>query len=107
MDFLPIASLEKYLHSKLIDNKDKKLFNILDTYLFQKRPLYEILKQYTKEVEVNDNDGKTLYGFLINEVKSMRKDREDLVDIIVKYIIENEEECVDKLSKYIVNKANM
>lgn len=36
MDYLPIASLEKYLHFKLIDSKDKKLFNILDTYLFQK-----------------------------------------------------------------------
>jgi len=107
MDYLPIASLEKYLHFKLIDSKDKKLFNILDTYLFQKKPLSEILKQYVKETKDNDNDGKALYGLLMNEVKSMRKDREELVDIIVKYIIDNEEEYVDELSKYIINKANM
>lgn len=106
VDFLPIASLEKYLYSKLIIKKDAKLFALLDTYLFQKRPLSEILKQYIKEVEDADNDGKSLYGFLINEIRSMRKDREELVDIIVKYVMENEEECVSELTMYIIKKIN-
>lgn len=112
MDFLPIASLEKYLYSNLIKNKDAKLFTLLDTYLFQKRPLTEIIKQYIKEVEAakTDNatdDGKSLYGFLINEIRSMRKDRDELVDIVVKYVMENEEECVSELTEYIINKINM
>jgi len=59
VDFLPIASLEKYLYSKLVRDKDKKLFILLDTYLFQKRPLLDILNQYQKEVKAKDNDGKS------------------------------------------------
>lgn len=78
---------------------------ILDTYLFQKRPLLDILNQYQKEVKAKDNDGKSLYGVLINEVKSMRKDRENLVEIIVKYIIENEKQSVEELSNYVINKV--
>lgn len=105
VDFLPIASLEKYLYSKLVRDKDKKLFILLDTYLFQKRPLLDILNQYQKEVKAKDNDGKSLYGVLINEVKSMRKDRENLVEIIVKYIIENEKQSVEELSNYVINKV--
>ena len=95
------------MYSKFIINKDAKLFALLDTYLFQKRPLNEILKQYIKEVKNADNDGKSLYGFLINEIRSMRKDREELVDIIVKYVMENEEECVSELTKYIIKKINV
>ena len=86
-------------------DKDKNLFMILDTYLFQKRPLLDILNQYQKEVKVKDNVGKSLYGVLINEVKSMRKDRENLVEIIVKYIIENEKQSVEELSNYVINKV--
>lgn len=86
-------------------DKDKKLFILLDTYLFQKRPLLDILNQYQKEVKAKDNDGKSLYGVLINEVKSMRKDRENLVEIIVKYIIENEKQSVEELSNYVINKV--
>lgn len=86
-------------------DKDKNLFILLDTYLFQKRPLLDILNQYQKEVKVKDNDGKSLYGILINEVKSMRKDRENLVEIIVKYIIENEEQSVRELSNYVIDKV--
>ena len=63
------------------------------------------MNQYQKEVKAKDNDGKSLYGVLINEVKSMRKDRENLVEIIVKYIIENEKQSVEELSNYVINKV--
>lgn len=105
MDFLPIPSLEKYIKAKLIDDRDEKFYNFLDTYLFQKRPLSEILKQYIKEAGGEDSDGKALYGFIINEVKSMRKDREELVDLVVKYIMDNEQKCVNGLAKYIADKV--
>ena len=35
----------------------------------------------------------------------MRKDRENLVEIIVKYIIENEKQSVEELSNYVINKV--
>ena len=103
MDYLPIPSLEKYLKSNLYERCNKDFFQLLDTYLFQKRPLSEILKQYSQGNQV-DSDGKKLYGFLLNEIRSMRKDREDIVDIVVKYIMGTESKCIDDLANYLSQK---
>ena len=46
------------------------------------------------------------YGVLLNEVKSMRKDREDLVDIVVRYILEHEEENIKELATYLSKKID-
>lgn len=43
---------------------------------------------------------------MLNEIKSMRKDREDIVDIVVRYILENEEEKINELSSYLVKKID-
>ena len=43
IDYLPIASLEKYLRSNLFLQINNKLFSMLDTYPFQKKPLQELL----------------------------------------------------------------
>lgn len=106
-DYLPIESLEKYLYSKLIIKLDKALFDELDTYLFQKRPLSEILKEAKKSINQNsdDNKDKTFYGLLIQEVRSMKKEREEIIDIVVRYVIENEN-CVEEVSQYIIDKVN-
>lgn len=104
IDFLPIASLEKYLRSNLILQTNSKFFSMLDTYLFQKRPLQEILSAYRREIDKDDSDGKTLYGYLLNEVRSIRKDREDIVDLIVRFILENDADSIDKLAKYLSEK---
>lgn len=77
-----------------------------DTYLFQKRPLNEIIREYVRTNTKDDSDGKAFYGFLLNEIKSMRKDREDIVDIVVRYILENEEEKINELSSYLVKKID-
>lgn len=103
MDYLPIPSLEKYLKSKLCERCNKDFFQLLDTYLFQKRPLSEILKQYSHD-NLDDSDGKRLYGYLLNEIRSMRKDRDDLVDIVVKYIMDTESKCIDDLANYLSKK---
>ncbi len=104
IDYLPIASLEKYLRSNLFLQINNKLFSMLDTYLFQKRPLQEILSLYGRGVHEDDSDGKTLYGYLLNEVRSMRKDREDIVDLVVRFILENDSNSVNKLTEYFRKK---
>lgn len=45
IDYLPIASLEKYLKAHLVDKLNNELFSVLDTYLFQKKPLNEIIRE--------------------------------------------------------------
>lgn len=104
IDFLPIASLEKYLRRNLYLNIDKNLFSLLDTYLFQKKPLNEIIALYDCEDHRDDSDGKAFYGCLLNEIRSMRKDREDLVDLVVKYIFENDENGIERVAEYLRNK---
>lgn len=104
IDYLPIKSLEKYLRDKLVIKVDNELFSLLDSYVFQKNPLAEILKTYRRENKKEDSDGKILYGYLLNELRSMRKDREDLVEIVVKYILECEKENVNELVDYLTSK---
>lgn len=104
-DYLPISSLEKYLREKLVISVDMQLYSKLDNYLFQKRPLSAILNAYKVEADwTEDIDGKTLYGLLLNELRSMRKDREDLVEIAVKYLLENDKNLVDALAAYLKKK---
>ena len=104
MDFLPINSLEKYLRDNLFVKFNNDFYNILNTYVFQKRPLNVILGTYKRDNVKDDESGKTLYGFILNELRSMRKDREDLVEIVVKYIMEYEKEKTEELSRYIADK---
>lgn len=106
-DYLPISSLEKYLKQKLVDHVDPVLYKKLDNYIFQGRPLSTILQKYNTEVDTAaDGDGKKLYGVLINELRSIRKDREDLVELIVKYLMETDKALVDALAAYLTKKIS-
>ena len=80
------------------------MFSILDSYVFQKKPLNDILKEYKKQNEKDDSDGKILYGYLLNELRSMRKDRDDLVEIVVKYIMTNNTQAIESLTTYLRSK---
>lgn len=104
-DYLPISSLEKYLKGKLVDSVDAELFRQLNNYVFQGKPLSTILNKYKSETNISDDsDGKTLYGYLIGELRNIRKDREDLVEIVVKFLMEHENETVDALAEYLQRK---
>lgn len=106
-DYLPISSLEKYLKQKLVDKVDAALYKKLDNYIFQGRPLSNILTKYKTEVDVAaDTDGKKLYGVIINELRSIRKDREDLVELIVKYLMETDKALVDALAVYLAKRIS-
>ncbi len=106
-DFLPISSLEKYLKQKLVDHVDAALYKKLDNYIFQGKPLSSLLSKYKTEVDISaDVDGKKLYGVLLNELRSIRKEREDLVELIVKYLMENDQSVVDALAEYLTKKLS-
>ena len=106
LDYLPIKSLEKYLRDNLFVKVDSALFAQLDSYVFQKRPLNEILRTYKKDITKEDSDGKILYGYLLNELKSMRKDRDDLIEIVVKYVLLHEKTNVQEMTDYLHSKIN-
>lgn len=102
LNYLPISSLEKYIKTGLIDNFDQSLFEKMDNYLFQKKPLNALLQDYGKNIDYKeDKDGKALYGILLNELRGMRKDRDELVDIVMKHIMETNAGSIEELSKFL------
>lgn len=104
-DYLPVSSLEKYLKQKLVNQVDTALYKKLDNYVFQGRPLSSVLSKYKTDVDISaDSDGKKLYGVLINELRSIRKDREELVEVVVKYLMETDRSLVDALADYLSKK---
>lgn len=104
-DYLPVSSLEKYLKQKLVDQVDTTLYRKLDNYVFQGRPLSSVLSKYKTEADISaDNDGKKLYGVLINELRSIRKDREELVEVVVKHLMETDQGLIDALAEYLSRK---
>lgn len=106
LDYLPIRSLEKFLRDNLFVKVNNVLFSLLDSYLFQKKPLNDILREYKKNNKKDDSDGKILYGYLLNELRSMRKDRDDLVEIVVRFIMANKTNEVEELTGYLSGKIN-
>lgn len=104
IDYLPIKSLEKYLKHNLFIQVDNNLYNYYDTYLFQKRPIIAVINDYNNENEKDDLDGKILMGYITNELKSMRKGREDLADITVKYLMKSQKENIERLVEYLKEK---
>ena len=59
------------------------------------------------EVDItSDSDGKKLYGVLLNELRSIRKEREDLVEVVVKHLIETDQALVDALADYLSRKIS-
>mgnify|MGYP000944672109 CR=1 FL=1 len=104
LDYLPIKSLEKFLRNNLFVKVNSDLFSLLDNYVFQKNPLNAILREYKRENKKDDTDGKILYGYLLNELRSMRKDREELIELVVKYIMKNETDELEELIAYLSEK---
>lgn len=90
-----------------MDSVDTELYRKLDNYVFQGRPLSAILSKYTTDVVVeNDTDGKKLFGIIQNELRALRKDRDELVELIVKHLIDNQKELVNDLADYIAQKIS-
>lgn len=104
-DFLPVSSLEKYLKEKLIDKVDHKFHTLLDNYVYQGKPLNAIIQKYTANADwQHDDDGKTLFNMLKDELRNLRKSDSDLVDVVVRYLLENDTEKVDALASYLREK---
>lgn len=102
LGFLPVTSLEKYLREVLILHVDHKLFRILESYIFLNKSLQCIIDDYKKDPSFSlDSRGKILYRYLNKELLERRKSREDLIEIIVDYWIEQKMLELSELIKYL------
>ena len=88
----------------LYDNIDQKFYSRMENYVFQGKPLTSIIKKYKANADwKNDKDGKILFGMLKEELRNIRKDQSDLIESVVKYLLENDTESVDVLTSYLRN----
>lgn len=105
INYLPIESLEKFLKSKLVDSVDHKFFRHLNDYIFHAKSLTEVIKEYKVAYEpINDKSGKSLFKHIIKEVQERGKSREELVNIVSSYLIEENGQSLQKLTKFLKEK---
>lgn len=64
--FLPISSLEKYLHKNLIDEVDASFFREINDRFFRKKSLDEVVSEY--QALGIDKKGKRLWGLMVTTI---------------------------------------
>ena len=102
LNFLPIESLEKFLRSKLYLNVDHGLFRRLNDYIFQQKSLSDIVDIYKKENNaIGDANGKKLYSLIDSELRERKKDRHELIEIIVDYLFEKEKDTIKPVVDFL------
>lgn len=103
LNYLPVPSLEKYLKEKLYDQVNQQLTQELDNYIFQKVGLRRILLDYKNygPYKKNDANGKELFEDLAAELVSNGRSREDLIDIVIRFMRNNEAERINKIVSFL------
>lgn len=107
IEYLPISSLEKYLRDNLVVSVNHKLFRFLTNYLFLNKGLNEIIDEYKKTNEFkweNDKDGKLFYSRIEIELRNRKADRKELIEMIVKFLFEEDTERITNLENFLKTK---
>lgn len=98
LNYLPIESLEKYLRKNLYETVDHKLFRLLNDFVFHQVSLTEIIDSYHNSgLSSADKNGKKLYERIDTELRARNKNRIEIIELIVDYLIENQERSIQKL----------
>lgn len=103
LNFLPIASLEKYLRTQLVTKYDKCLHDLLSDYVFRRNSLDSICEEYLLNVK-SDNDSKKFYGYLERELNEIGVDPSVLCEEVVKYLFDSKDPLISKLTEFLQNK---
>jgi hypothetical protein len=90
------------LKSKLFEAVDHKLFRKLNDFIFHQVSLSSILDAYRNESDPSkDANGKRLYKRIEEELHRRKKDRGDIVEIVVEHLLEANPQDTDKIVKYL------
>ena len=104
LNYLPIESLEKYLKNKLVDNVDHALFRHLNDFIFHQKSLSEIVQEYNaKHDKFKDKNGKRFFSVIDNELRNRNKNRNEIIDEIIKYLSINKNVDLNPLLAFLKN----
>jgi predicted DNA-binding protein YlxM (UPF0122 family) len=102
LNYLPIESLEKYLKTNLIDKVDHKLFRRLNDYIFHNVSLSQIVDEYKNSGDaITDNNGKKLYNRIDNELRARNRNRNEIIEMIINYLVENKDSNINKIVEFL------
>lgn len=102
LNYLPIASLEKFMKSKLFDSVDHKLFRHLNDFIFHQVSLNQIIDDYRSCNEhIKDANGKKLYERIDKELRARNKSRSEIVEMVVDYLTDNDKVSIAKISSFL------
>lgn len=104
LGYLPIKSLEKFLLENLCISVDHKLYKLLNDYVFQSVSLADIIQEYKKCNSLDsDKSGKKLFNLIDSELRNRNHTQEELIEIIVDYLIKEKEDSLLKIKKFLKN----
>lgn len=86
INFLPIQSLEKYLHNKIIINKDTNFFKEIGDRFFRVKSLKEVVDSFSKR-----SDDKAFYKYLIKSLNEQGVDENIFVQKVCEMIYRKED----------------
>lgn len=104
LNYLPIPSLEKYLRNNLYLHVDHGLLRFLNNYLYQHKSIEEIIDYYKKDQDSHhetDNNGKSLFKLLDEELKRRSKSRSDLIEMVVDYLFDSNDDKTAKIAEFL------
>lgn len=102
LNYLPIESLEKYLKVNLHTNVDHALFRMLNDYIFHKVSLGQLIEEYNNsDSSKKDNNGKKLYQKIDQELRNRNKNRSELVEMVVDYLLEKNKPMLEKITRFL------
>lgn len=101
LNYLPIESLEKYLKDKLINNVNRKLFRLLNDFVFQQKSLNTLIQEYQNLDIKSDNNGKKFYSVIDTELRARNKNREEIVEMVVEFLFDNNDPNLPKITQFL------
>lgn len=102
LNFLPIDSLEKYLRKNLVTQVDHKLFRMLNDFIFHQVSLSQIVDEYKNSNDyTSDQSGKKFYKRIDSELRERNKHRSEIIELIVDYLFENDQNSIEKIKEFL------
>lgn len=103
MNYLPIESLEKFLKSHLVDKPDPGLIRFLDSYIFHRKSIKEMIHTYINgQKSKSDNDCKKFFAIIEAELNSLGQTRYEFIDVLFKYIYEYQPDIVEDIKNFLI-----
>lgn len=80
--FLPIPSIEKFLRSKCIIEKDKNFVKLIGDKYFNQRSIHDIIADYVNDPRTSinkDTDGKNFYRIILSNLQKIGISEKDFI----------------------------